>query len=109
MADWLLCYDIKDPRRLQRVHRALQAFALPLQHSVFLYTGDHRTLERYLKHVVSLIQPVDDFRQYPLPKRGVRERLGRSVLPTGITWGALPAGETENLLYDPVCSSSYMA
>lgn len=33
--DYLVCYDVRDPRRLQRVHRHLLAVGIPLQYSVF--------------------------------------------------------------------------
>ncbi len=32
---YLVCYDIADPKRLQRVHRKMRGFGDPLQYSVF--------------------------------------------------------------------------
>ena len=34
--NWLIAYDIADPRRLQRVHRFLCRHAVPVQYSVFV-------------------------------------------------------------------------
>ena len=31
----LLCYDIRDPKRLQKVHREVKKVGMPLQYSVF--------------------------------------------------------------------------
>jgi len=31
----LVCYDIRDPKRLRRVHRVVRDFGLPAQYSVF--------------------------------------------------------------------------
>lgn len=33
--DWLISYDIRDPRRLVRLHRFLKGVAAPVQYSVF--------------------------------------------------------------------------
>lgn len=92
MSDYLICYDICNPRRLGRVHRHLQQCAMALQYSVFLFTGDERQLARCLDKARALIdEKEDDLRAYPLPKRGLRARLGKSVLPAGIQWSGLPA------------------
>ena len=92
MSDFLICYDITDPRRLARLHRFLKKRAAPLQYSVFLMTGDDRTLERCMNDAATLIDPVTDvLRAYPLPKRGLRARLGTPCLPPGIQWSGLPS------------------
>lgn len=102
MSDYLICYDICNPRRLGQVHRHLKHCAVPLQYSVFLFTGDDRQLQRCLSTVRSLIdEREDDLRAYPLPQRGLRVRLGKPVLPAGIQWSALPttlAGQPDELL-----------
>ena len=33
---YLVCYDISDPGRLRRVHKAIKAFGWPMQYSVFI-------------------------------------------------------------------------
>lgn len=32
---YLVCYDVRDPRRLRRVHRVLRGYGEPWQYSVF--------------------------------------------------------------------------
>lgn len=92
MRDFLICYDIREPKRLVRIHRELKSWAVPIQYSVFLYTGDPRTLATYLRKLKEMIDPrVDDLRCYPLPSRGLRQRLGRATLPEGIIYTAMPA------------------
>lgn len=92
MREFLICYDIADPRRLARLHRYLRKRAVPLQYSVFLMTGDDRQLERCLAGAAQIIDPgADDLRAYPLPEGGLKVRLGKAVLPEGILWGALPS------------------
>ncbi|MFN4149171.1 MAG: CRISPR-associated endonuclease Cas2, partial [Rhodocyclaceae bacterium] len=84
MTDYLICYDISHPKRLGRVFRFLKKRALPLQYSVFLFSGDDRQLMHCLEAVARLIDPAeDDLRAYPLPRRGLKARLGRAILPEG--------------------------
>lgn len=64
---YLVAYDIADPRRLRRVHRALRAVAIPVQCSVFLVHGTLKDIERLLEQLDLLIEPrQDDVRAYPV-------------------------------------------
>lgn len=91
MKDSLICYDITAPKRLVRLHRFLKKQAIPLQYSVFLFTGDDHQLDRLMQQAVSYIDvKADDLRAYPLPKRGFRARLGHALLPEGIQLSSLP-------------------
>jgi len=92
VSEFIICYDISHPRRLGRVFRCLKKSALPLQYSVFLFTGDARQLTRLMDTLLPLIDPEqDDLRAYPLPARGFKARLGKASLPEGIQWSSLPA------------------
>lgn len=92
MTDYIVCYDISDPRRLARVHRALKRQATPIQYSVFLLQGTERQLQDCLQKIELLIdRHTDDVRAYPLPQRGLRLSLGPSVMPGGTLWSELPA------------------
>jgi CRISPR-associated protein Cas2 len=91
MSEYIICYDITDPRRLVRLHRYLCRHAMPLQYSVFLFVGDDRQLDRCLRGAAAKIDPTtDDLRAYPLPKRGLKARLGCATLPEGVHWSSLP-------------------
>ena len=92
MSEFIVCYDICDPKRLGRLHRFLKKHAVALQYSVFLFTGDERQLERLFAVAERYIDPkADDLRAYPLPARGLKARLGKPPLPEGIQFGGLPA------------------
>jgi CRISPR-associated protein Cas2 len=81
----LLCYDIRDPKRLGRVHRVAVRHAVPIQYSVFLLEGDAARVARVLRDVAQEIDPrVDDVRVYPLPSRPEPRMLGRGALPEGV-------------------------
>ncbi len=54
---YLLCYDIRDPKRLRRVHRVAKAYGEPWQFSVFYCTLseiDRVRLERDLAEVANM-------------------------------------------------------
>src|SRR5690625_4355737 len=95
MSDYLICYDISDPKRLGRIHREMKRWALPIQYSVFLYSGDNRTLAGHLKRISRMVNDRnDDLRCYPLPARGLRQRMGRATLPQGIVYTDLPSEDS---------------
>ena len=88
---WLIGYDIANPRRLGRIHRAMVNRATPIEYSIFLFIGSPTALAECLTAVAGLIDPkTDDVRCYALPSRGHQERIGRATLPAGITWTGLP-------------------
>lgn len=92
MLSWLIGYDITSPKRLQKVYRTLVNYATPLEYSVFLLSGTVTQKDRCLAELTQLIDlREDDLRCYPLPTRGLQERIGRATLPDGINWTGLPA------------------
>ncbi len=68
MKGWyLLCYDIRDPRRLRRFHYRLSKRAIALQESVFLLRLDDRERERLERLVAEHTHSrKDDLRLYPI-------------------------------------------
>ncbi|MBH2042715.1 MAG: CRISPR-associated endonuclease Cas2 [Comamonadaceae bacterium] len=92
MSDYIICYDIANPRRLGRIHRVLKKHALAVQYSVFLFSGTEAQLQRCLAQLQALMdERYDDIRAYPLPQRGLRLVMGASALPEGILLGSLSA------------------
>ena len=82
---WLVCYDIADPSRLQRVHRAVSRRAIPFQYSVFLAWGARSTVEDFLAEVETHLDPrCDDVRAYPLLTSAQPLVYGRGRLPDGV-------------------------
>lgn len=39
---FLVCYDIRDPKRLRSVHKTMKAFGWPMQYSVFVCDLDRQ-------------------------------------------------------------------
>lgn len=91
MGNWVIGYDITSPKRLQQVYRAMLRHATPLEYSVFLLAGSERDRQRCLDELKELIDTeADDLRCYPLPERGLQQRIGKPTLPAGIHWCGLP-------------------
>ena len=97
---YLVCYDIADPKRLQRVARLLEKKAVRCQKSVFLYRGMDRTLTRLLDDLSTLIDPgVDIVQAWKLARDESEkgEALGPAV---NIAPRALILGANEPLTVD---------
>ncbi|MDN5938421.1 MAG: CRISPR-associated endonuclease Cas2 [Salinisphaera sp.] len=83
--DLLVCYDIRQPRRLRRVHRCMRRWGMPLQYSVFycnLSDRARRKLECELRALIN--ESVDDIRIYGLKAHERIQFMGRKPLPDGL-------------------------
>ena len=75
---YLVCYDIADERRLQKVCNFMKGIGVHLQYSVFLCRLTWRELGGLKEALEHLIEPSeDDVRIYPLPSRSLIFALGR--------------------------------
>ena len=87
----LVTYDIANPRRLRRMHRALRKIAAPIQYSVFLGRFTRAELSSLRALIHDIIDPEeDDVRIYPLPADGWQRRIGKPNLPEGVLFTMLP-------------------
>ncbi|WP_337627862.1 CRISPR-associated endonuclease Cas2 [Duodenibacillus massiliensis] len=85
MTQYVLAYDISDPRRLQKAHAFLSSVALPIQYSVFLLDGNERQCQECVEALKKIIDlKTDDLRIYALPVSGLRFCLGKGFLPDGL-------------------------
>lgn len=92
MTSWVVGYDIRDSRRLIKVHRAMVKVACPLEYSVFLFQGTKAALEAVIVRVKKLIKlSADDVRAYELSESGLQFRIGKAALPKGIVWTGMPS------------------
>lgn len=67
-ANYLVCYDIRDPRRLARVYKFIKGRGLHIQYSVFHCTMTWPALLELKKSLEDIInENEDDIRIYPLP------------------------------------------
>jgi len=64
---FLIAYDIKDDRRLNRVHRYLKGRGIHLQKSVFYCRLSQEEIKKVRQGILELIEErEDDVRIYPL-------------------------------------------
>jgi len=84
-AVWLLAYDIANPRRLGRVHRAVKRFATPLQFSVWVVHESAIGMVRIKQELAALIDArYDDIRIYRIPARPEWVSFGAGILPEDV-------------------------
>jgi CRISPR-associated endonuclease Cas2 len=82
---YLLAYDIRCKRRLQRTHKFLRTQAYALQESVFAWYGNAGELDRLQTKLMMLIDPrKDDVRGYRLQHHGTIRLWGNSPFIDGI-------------------------
>ncbi len=82
---YLICYDIREPGRLNRVARFLCKHACRVQYSVFVIEITPARLTSLLAELEELIEPEeDDVRAYPLPSECEVAMLGRQLFPDDI-------------------------
>ena len=82
---WLIAYDIREKRRLLRVHRFLKQRAVPVQYSVFVAqvsANDIRRIRDGLQQIVD--ERVDDVRIYQLPVEPNVSTLGGRLVGAGV-------------------------
>lgn len=66
--NYLICYDIRDEKRLHRVYNRMKSWGLHLQYSVFFCSLTRQELKRLTDEIEEITDPgMDDVRIYPLP------------------------------------------
>lgn len=85
-SNYLVCYDIKDETRLNRVFRAVSGIGINLQYSVFYCRLDWEELLELKQKLINLIDKnEDDIRIYPLPSNPKVLAIGQaSKIPEGV-------------------------
>lgn len=74
---YLICYDIANPKRLQKVHRTICKHAFMVQYSVYLADMTKVQCDALLIELASIIHKrEDDIRFYPLPSKLKATQLG---------------------------------
>lgn len=83
--EYIISYDIADPKRLGKIHRLLKKLAIPLQYSVFYTRMTERQREKLAQLLDKKICPQeDDIRIYPLPAGYNVDYLGTEPFLEGL-------------------------
>lgn len=89
---WIVAYDIREPRRLRRVHRTLRKEGVAAQYSVFTVEADDEGIARLLQRLRGIIdERVDDVRAYHLPAHCAVWALGTQHWPDGVSLAGMLA------------------
>jgi CRISPR-associated protein Cas2 len=64
MKKWLIIYDIRDERRLPKVAKVLNEYAVRVQKSVFEFEGNDKSIKRIRYRVKKVIKEDEDFVVY---------------------------------------------
>jgi CRISPR-associated protein Cas2 len=80
--DWMVCYDIANPKRLARIFKLLKSHGVPIQYSVFLVRASVLEMQRIVAKIQTIIcDTEDDVRAYQIPAKNCRVLLGQALLP----------------------------
>jgi CRISPR-associated protein Cas2 len=69
---WLVCYDVRDPKRLRRTAKHLEGYGQRMQYSIFRCWLTALELERLRWELTELLTPADDVLVIPLCSRCVQ-------------------------------------
>lgn len=68
---WLICYDVRDPKRLRLAAKLLEGAGRRMQYSVFRCWMNNRQMQEIRWRLTEILQPEDDVLIIPLCSRCV--------------------------------------
>lgn len=66
---WLVCYDVRDDKRLRQTAKHMEGYGERLQYSIFRCWLTPREMERLRWELTQMLEPVDDVMLIPLCPR----------------------------------------
>lgn len=69
---WLVCYDVREPKRLRRCARRMEGAGERIQYSVFRCWMTERAMEKLRWELTSMLQAEDDVLFIPLCSRCIQ-------------------------------------
>lgn len=71
--DFVVCYDISDPKRLKKIAKAVEKRALRIQYSIYvLFDATQQELNILLENITKIYnQEQDDIRVYKIKQKGI--------------------------------------
>ncbi len=77
---WICCYDIRDAKRLAKVHQALSMLGIALNYSVFYLYMTLPQFEQLCRTLKKLIKAEDDVRLYVSSALQTAQFVGETML-----------------------------
>jgi len=88
---WLVCYDIREPKRLRKAAKHLEGYGHRLQYSVFRCWLSGRQMQQLRWELTEMLDPEDDVLMIPLCGRCVQSlEVAHSTVKTP-DWPDAPA------------------
>jgi len=81
---WICCYDIRDPKRLAKVHQALSMLGIALNYSVFYLYLNLVQFEQLCLRLKKILKTEDDLRLYLSSHLVTAQHIGE-MSPCGIS------------------------
>jgi CRISPR-associated protein Cas2 len=96
---YMLAYDIREPKRLRRVHYFIKKHGTALQKSVFLLQVDTTRLQEIISEIQSRVKDrEDDVRIYPLRNPGSIWAAGQQEEKLRHLYAAVPKQDVSSLV-----------
>lgn len=92
--NFIIAYDIADPKRLRMVAKVLEMHARRVQKSVFVYTGSRTSLDSLVRTAMNEFDPSEDrIQAWPIrtSTRSCRMDAGAALPETGVALIATPS------------------
>lgn len=87
---WLICYDVRDPKRLRRAAKRLEGYGQRMQFSVFRCWLTPARLQQLRWELTELLEPEDDVLVIPLCARCVEGISSTHSVHKEPNWPATP-------------------
>ncbi|WP_435101145.1 CRISPR-associated endonuclease Cas2 [Arhodomonas sp. AD133] len=96
-ADYIVCYDIRDDKRLRAVHDCMRQWGIPLQYSVFYCRLSKNLRKRLIQELrVRIDERVDDVRVYTMQASGTIHFQGKAPVANDLIGSELVATSDAN-------------
>lgn len=89
---WLVCYDVREPKRLRRAAKHMEGYGERMQYSVFRCWLTVRQLECLRWELTDMLAPEDDVLLIPLCSRCVEAIKGTHSVQKKPQWPKEPEG-----------------
>jgi CRISPR-associated protein Cas2 len=87
---WLVCYDVRDPKRLRQAAKKVEGYGTRLQYSVFRAWLTIRQMQQLRWELTELLLPEDDVIMIPLCSDCVAGIQATYAKEKGIDWPEAP-------------------
>ena len=89
---WLVCYDVRDPKRLRKAAKHLEGYGERMQYSVFRCWMTASQVQRLRWELTEMLKPEDDVLVIPLCSRCVAGISATHSVVKRPDWPGEPAG-----------------